>query len=249
MTLEKSEHGILSGNALKFMAAFFMLIDHIGVMLVDSIVLRAIGRLALPIFSYMISEGCKYTKNKLRYFLSVFSLAAICQLAYFFFANDTSMCILVTFSISILTVYALDFLKNAIFAFEKSALKICIGAFLFALAIAGAIILNRFLVIEYKFWGCMLPVAVSLFHTPKENAPDIFKILDTVPFKVLILGICLIFVTITARLGAKIQCFSFLALPLLLLYSGKRGKLRTKYFFYIFYPLHLVVLEGISMII
>ncbi|MBQ8163393.1 MAG: hypothetical protein IJZ93_03380 [Clostridia bacterium] len=249
MENKRSNFCFLSGNALKFIAAFCMLLDHIGVMLIDNVALRFIGRLALPIFAYMIAEGCKYTKNRLRYFLSVFSLAALCQIAYFVFAHDTSMCILVTFSISIATVYALDFLKNSIFAYKKSAFKIGLGVFLFVSAIAMAIVLNHFFVIEYKFWGCMLPVAVSLFHTPKENAPAIFKTLDTVPFKVLMLGICLVFVTLTARLGAEIQWFSFLALPLLLLYSGKRGKLRTKYFFYIFYPVHLLVLEGISMII
>jgi hypothetical protein len=37
-----------------------------------------------------------------------------------------------------------------------------------------------------------------------------------------------------------------LALPLLALYNGKRGKYRLKHFFYIFYPLHLMVLEIIK---
>ena len=38
-------------------------------------------------------------------------------------------------------------------------------------------------------------------------------------------------------------------LPLLLAYSGKRGKWNLKYFFYIFYPVHLVILEGIALLL
>ena len=45
----------------------------------------------------------------------------------------------------------------------------------------------------------------------------------------------------------SVQYWSLLALPLLLCYSGRRGKGNLKYFFYIFYPAHLVVLEAIAM--
>ena len=46
-----------------------------------------------------------------------------------------------------------------------------------------------------------------------------------------------------------VQYYSLLAIPLLLLYSGKRGKANLKYFFYIFYPVHLAVLQGIAWIV
>jgi len=46
-----------------------------------------------------------------------------------------------------------------------------------------------------------------------------------------------------------IQHYALLSLPLLLLYSGKRGKWNMKYFFYIFYPVHLAVLQGIAWIV
>ena len=45
------------------------------------------------------------------------------------------------------------------------------------------------------------------------------------------------------------QHYALLALPLLLLYSGKRGTANLKYFFYIFYPVHLAVLQGIAWIV
>lgn len=44
-----------------------------------------------------------------------------------------------------------------------------------------------------------------------------------------------------------VRLFSLLALPLILLYNGKRGNLRLKYFFYAFYPLHLALLAAIYL--
>ena len=55
-----------------------------------------------------------------------------------------------------------------------------------------------------------------------------------------------------AFLGAEmggIQHYALLAVPLLLLYNGQRGKAKLKYFFYIFYPVHLVVLQGIAWLV
>lgn len=46
-----------------------------------------------------------------------------------------------------------------------------------------------------------------------------------------------------------IQWFSLAAIPLLLLYSGRRGACGLKYFFYVFYPAHLAILGGLSMIL
>ena len=66
---------LLSGNGLKLVAALTMLIDHVGMLLFPQVLLlRIIGRLAFPIYAFMIAEGCRYTKNKLRYFLMVFLL-------------------------------------------------------------------------------------------------------------------------------------------------------------------------------
>ena len=59
----------LTNNQLKIIAMISMLIDHIGVAMFPNVmILRIIGRLAFPIFAYMIAEGCFYTKNKARYF-------------------------------------------------------------------------------------------------------------------------------------------------------------------------------------
>ena len=70
-------NGPLPGNALKIIAAIAMLADHVGLMFFPRVSLfRIVGRLALPIFAFMIAEGCRYTRNRLRYFLQIFLLAA-----------------------------------------------------------------------------------------------------------------------------------------------------------------------------
>ncbi len=106
----------LSGNVLKIIAAFFMVIDHIGYILFPACtILRIIGRASFPIFAFMIAEGCCYTKNKRNYFLGIFILATLCQIFYYAYEGSTYMGILVTFSLSILLIYLLQFAKEKLF--------------------------------------------------------------------------------------------------------------------------------------
>lgn len=124
----------LSGNALKLIAAASMLIDHIGVILLPEVaLLRIIGRLAFPIYAFMIAEGCAKTRNRLRYFLAVFSLGAACQVVYFLHDGALYMGILITFSLSILLIYALQALKEALFAAPKRLVRQLAAALAFLL--------------------------------------------------------------------------------------------------------------------
>ena len=219
----------LSGNALKILAAIFMTFDHIGVILVPRVeILRIIGRLALPIYAFMIAEGCKYTRNKKKYFGMVFGLGAVCQIVYYLFDGSLYFSILITFSLSILMIYALQNWKQ-----KKTALS----GLVFAGSVLVVYLLNERFTIDYDFWGCMLPLFAALAHGTDWDS-------DTV--NITMLGIGLVFLGFD--IGST-QWPSLLALPLLYAYNGNRGKLKLKYFFYIIYPTHLVVLEGIAMLI
>ena len=219
----------LSGNTLKILAAIFMTIDHIGVILFPRVLLlRLIGRLAMPIYAFMIAEGCKYTRNRKKYFGTVFGLGAVCQTAYYLFDGSLYFSILITFSLSILMIYALQDWKQK---------KTVLSGLVFGAAVAAVYLLNQAFEIDYGFWGCMLPVFAALPHGTES---------DCVPMNTAMLGIGLIFLSCSLGL---LQFFCLAALPLLYAYNGRRGKLNLKYFFYIFYPTHLVVLEGIAMLI
>ena len=237
----------LSGNALKIIAAVTMLIDHIGFMLFPRVlILRIIGRLAFPIFAFMIAEGCKYTRNKLRYFLTVASFATVIQLVYGFVMNSLKMSVFVTFTLAILLVYLLQYFKDNLFDPKCNSLKVAGSGLLFAAAVVAVYFLNKYVSIDYGFYGCLMPVAASLLHAPKGNNSEWLKKLDSIPVHVLTMGLCLFWFS---YLRGWVQMYSLFSLPVLMLYSGKRGKYKMKYFFYIFYPLHLVALEGIRMLL
>ena len=107
---------IFNTNAIKFLAAALMVIDHVGLLFFPtSPVFRWIGRLSLPLFAFAVSEGCRYTKNKVKHFALLFGLAALCQIVYYVAMESLYMCILVTFSLSVLTIYALQYCKKQLF--------------------------------------------------------------------------------------------------------------------------------------
>ena len=236
----------LSGNILKFIAAVAMTIDHIGVVIFPRLtILRIIGRIAFPIFAFMIAEGCRYTKNKLKYFLCVFGTATVCQIAYTLYSQSLYMSILVTFSISILLIFALQYMKKTLSSSKSEYGEKVLSIAVFFLGVAAAFVLNCFVKIDYGFIGCMLPVFASIFESEKELLGFLRK-LGVNFMRVLTFGIGLLLLVLYQ---GGIASYALLALVLLALYSGKRGKLKMKYFFYVFYPAHLLIINGISMLI
>ena len=233
--------GLLSGNALKIVGALAMLCDHVGLMFFPQVRLfRIIGRLAFPIFAYMIAEGCRYTRSRPRYFLQIFLLALGCQAVYFLVDRSLYMSILVTFSCSIAVICALQQLK------EASGPKLVLWALVFVTAVAAVYALNEVLQIDYGFWGCMVPVFPALFQDRRDAERKHFQKLDRRPVHITMLALGLVILWLD--LGGY-QLWSLLAVPVLLLYSGRRGRLPMKYFFYVFYPLHLAVLQLIGWMI
>ena len=70
----------LTGNQLKLIALVTMTIDHVGLLLLPQLViLRIIGRLSMPLYAYMIAQGCRYTHDRRRYFVRLAGLALACQ--------------------------------------------------------------------------------------------------------------------------------------------------------------------------
>jgi len=220
----------LSGNQLKILAVIFMTIDHVGLHLFPGMqILRMIGRLAFPIFAFTFAEGCKYTKNRLRHFVVLFLFAALCQAVYSYATNSLYQNILVTLTLSAAVIYSYDFAKKTHNFFSYVlALAVLIGVFFVCFILPSAI--GRGFAIDYGFYGVMLPVLCYLGKTKQE--------------KVLLLSMGLLI--LAPNLGT-IQLFSLLSVPIIALYNNTRGKWRMKNFFYIYYPLHLVVIHFIGM--
>jgi hypothetical protein len=221
---------VLSGNLLKIIALISMTIDHIGLNLMGNFIpFRIIGRLAFPIFAYMIAEGCHYTRDKTRYFGGVFLLGLLCQVGYYFYENSLYQCILITFSLSILLIYALDVAK------KKGGAAYLLP--LLGLAVTAVIctLLPDWIPgfhVDYGYWGVLLPVFIYLGQGYWSR------------LALTALGLLLL-----CHNPSSVQMYALFALIPLALYSGKRGKLKLKYLFYIYYPAHLVVIQALAWLI
>ncbi len=235
----------MSSNQLKTIACIAMLADHIGYLLFpEVIILRYIGRLAMPLFSYFIAEGCRYTRSRKRYLFNILSLAVLCQLFYLAEAiinggiTEIYLNVLFTFGLSILVCSAFLRLKAS---FEQiTHHRIYLNILLFIITIFVAVycctkrqIFGIPLEFDYGFAGVFLPLFAVVFPDKERQLP-LFTI-----------GIIIYNLLILQEL--PYIWFSLFTVPLILFYNGLRGKLRLKAAFYLFYPLHFALIYGIKL--
>lgn len=223
----------LSNNQLKIIALVTMTVDHVGMILFPGVQwLRIIGRLAFPVFAYMIAEGCRHTGSMGKYLGTMALLALGCQIVDFLEQGSLYQGILVTFSLSIGLIWLLQMAEK-----KRTFLWIALGALGFAGAYWFCEMLPGLLPgtdfhVDYGFVGVLVPVAVYLGKSKPE--------------KLLLLALALC--ALSCGL-AKVQWYCLLAVPLLALYNGQRGKRNMKWLFYIYYPAHLAALYGISFLL
>jgi hypothetical protein len=163
------------------------------------------------------------------------------------------MSILITFSLSIAVIYAMQYCKKCIFnggsAFDITLSALLLIAVIFLVWAVNQInnVNGHYFYIDYGFWGCMLPAFASLFDFRNINLPACLKSLDNYYLRLVCFAIGL--VVLCATSSGSSEWYALIALVPLALYNGQKGKLPLKYFFYVFYPAHLVLLEFISMLI
>ena len=216
----------LTNNQLKIIACISMLIDHLGVVVFPGIpILRIIGRIAFPIFAYMIAEGCRYTKNKVKYLGIILAMATAFQIVYFVFMNDLYQGILVTFSLSIAIIFSLEAVSSSDSPTHKLLGLLGLTAALFVAIGCPIIFKSEGFIFDYYEWGIFLPVMI--YFAPNKWAK---------------LGVSAIMLALMSIYCDSLQWWSLISVGLLALYNGERGKAKMKYFFYIFYPAHLVII-------
>ena len=239
----------LSASTLKIIACIFMVIDHIGVILLpDLMILRAIGRLSYPIFAYFIAEGCRYTRNKVKRFFLVFGLAVICEVVAFIVTGEPDGGILMNFCLAILLIYEVQAFKRAWAGKRWGMVVLWLGLTLSSVAAVYGFI-KFVLYVDYGFWGVLIPVWTVLPDYKEGEAPALLKRLSNRWVRFAFFSGGLLLLCASRGLFENIQSYSLLSLPLLALYNGRPGRRGLKYGFYIFYPAHLAVLWGIAMIL
>lgn len=221
----------LSANKLKLIALISMTIDHVGRMFFPSLIIfEIIGRLSFPIFAYMIAEGWKYTSNRKRYISTILGMGILYQIVYYIFYSSLYMGIFITYGLSLLFIFAIEYLLNKKkFCYLISPLIVFGVTFICCIEY---IFPYTGYAIDYGLIGVFVPVVVYFSGTKQEKLSFLFLIL-----------------CVHIYINGLIQIFSLLSIAILTLYNGKRGNKNLKYFFYVYYPLHLVVIWLINLFV
>lgn len=218
----------LTGNQLKIIAMITMTCDHVGMQIFPHLQwLRLIGRLAMPIYTYMIAEGCRHTRDRKKYLLRLFGMGALCQVVYLIAMGSLYQCILITFSLSVVLICLLDRAEKEKTAKANMALYGAVLLVFFICVVLPDLLPNTDFRIDYGLPGVLLPVLIYGAGT-----------------KGLMLGLALV-----AMKYGGIQWLAYLSVPLLLRYNGQRGKANIGKLFYWYYPIHLVAIYGISLVL
>lgn len=230
----------MNRNVLKIIAVVSMLIDHIGGYLFNNnIVCRVIGRLAFPIFAFFIAEGMKYTRNRKKYILTLLVFAVISQIPYTLLRETFKLNILFTFLISISLILLVEKLRT--FNVGESFFKtLGILLLLISIFICCVIFGDVLGYIDYSTLGVLL---IVVFYFAKS------------PLRLILGSIIIVLMPLKTVLfnGFSFvnfhQIFALISILMLFIYNNKKGKFNLKYFFYIFYPSHLMVLWVITLLI
>ncbi len=228
----------INGLELKMIAIITMLIDHIGAVLFpQNLIFRYIGRIAFPIFVFLLVEGLFHTKNIRKYECRMLIFACISEIPFDLAFNGSilefsSQNVFFTLALGLIMLDLIHRRKRGI-PFEILMLVIFFAA-------------ANLLATDYSGGGILL---IWWFYEMRSRPVWKYTGLGIISF--LFFGL--------------IECWSLLAVIPLLLYNGKRGfqtgtgiysgQIRgiaaniVKYLFYVFYPAHLLILALINTMV
>lgn len=208
---------MIDRSVLKWIAVLTMVIDHVGAILFpDQIWMRVIGRVAFPIYAYCLAEGFRYTSDYRRYLgrLALFAILSEIPFDLAFYGVPFSFAhqnVFFTLTLGLILLWVLERFKEQ--------LLLCAGAFVVLCFLAQA------LHMDYGAGGLLMVFAFYLAQ--QGTSPWIGW------------GI-FVFINLFGYAGG-VQWAAILALLPIGLYSGKAGKKKQRFFYWI-YPLHLLLL-------
>lgn len=241
---------ILNSNQLKLIAIIAMTVDHIAWAMFDGypsallpLVMHIIGRLTCPIMCYFIAEGYHYTRNINKYTFRLFAFAFISHFAYIFASND-----FVDFK-SFIPFYYGNFLNqtSVMWSLAWGLVMLRIADSKRIKSIYKVLLVIMICIITLPSdWSCIAALCIMAIGT---NRGDFRKQMSWMIFYVALYSLVYFF-AIDKAYGI-LQMGVVLSIPVIAMYNGKRGKNPKinkfmKWFFYIFYPLHLFVIGLIN---
>ena len=228
---------VLNGFHLKLIAICTMFIDHMGHTLFPGVMwLRCIGRIAFPIFCFLIAEGCVYTHDRKKYALRLLVFALLSEIPFNLMTggwvwNPYDQNVLWTLLAGALVCWLIGWTlkKHTPLAF-----------LLTGVVMVAAYRLLELVNTDYGGWGMLL---VAMFYCV-HRAPYGWAV------KMAAEAFWLAFFSIGVMGGAlSIELWSLWALVPIWLYNGQRGfsGKAVQYGFYAFYPVHILILSLISI--
>lgn len=200
--------------------------------------LQSIGTIAFPLFCFLLAEGFQHTRNRKRYIGIMFVFALISEIPFdigffsrfsraegtfpFYFAYQN------VFFTLFLGLVALACLERFSTLSEKKADKIK-GIVLQIISVAVIATIAELIRCDYGMEGILY---IAAFYVCRKN-----RIYQVILF---------LLAYMIATNNQPPLCI-LLACVIILLYNGKRGKLKLKYFFYVFYPVHITILYLITV--
>lgn len=246
----------IPGSVLKIIAVVSMLIDHTAAALLRRILerlprwspvtmenvdayytlylaMRGIGRMAFPIYCFLLVEGFTYTKSRAKYALRLFVFALVSEVPFdlafnrsFFDMSYNN--VFFTLLIGLLVMIAVDRIREKLpFDLHSGGRAIAVSAG--RTAAAAAVLLTGCALAEYVLctdYGACGVLAIFALYVLKEQRMAGFVLA----------------VAVLALLSDLSELAALFMLIPLYFYNGKRG-MQMKYFFYAFYPVHLLILS------
>ena len=212
----------LSGSALKVIAMISMVIDHIALYLMEHgtvlyETMRCIGRIAFPVFTFLIAEGFIHTRSRYRYFFTLLGFAVISEIPWYLLNGaDRTHNVMFTLALGVATLMVLENLLQ----------RNMVLGFFWTLGMAG---FASGFGVDYEWRGILIIVFFYLFNGFEHSLPYSRGMQFFCTFTLMMhYGV----------IGAVMACM------ILYLYNRKRGFVQgsiAKYGFYAFYPVHFIL--------
>lgn len=227
----------MSSFSLKIVACITMFIDHTGAVY-DIDFFRIIGRIAFPIFAFLVAQSCKYTSNRKKYLLRLFTFALISEIPFNIMVNlnaynpklvlfdPAHQNIFFTLFLGALLIHLFEIFIKVINdkPMSKKILYGILYATIFQFIAMSSIYLNT----DYQLMGVSL--IFMLYIIKKPIYPIVIFSLIAYPF------------WINFNLFMFMLCFGALVSFMFIdFYNGEKGR-NAKWFFYSFYPIHILVI-------
>lgn len=259
----------VTATTLKWIAFVSMVTDHVAYSIVNRIylqmpdsaaremvditifVMRLFGRLAFPIFCYLILEGISHTRSPLRYGLRLFVLAIVSEIPYDLVVSQTLMDWSSQNTVCTLLVGFLC-IELMLWSRQKLSCKPTVCTLAWFVILIACLAIAEFGQTDYGALGVLTMV---LMQRLLERMSLMQQQSQEMNFQKFPIGelvwnepLCFIVALIPMAIVKQTELAAMFFAPVLLRYDHTRGT-QGKYLFYVLYPLHLLLIEVVYLIL